>query len=310
MIYSYPLKKLAEEFNLELVYRSSDYDKIQITVDDVTRPGIQLSGYFEHFEAIRLCVMGTTEISYMKALSHEQCYAIFERLLSYRIPAMIYARNLDVPEECLECARLYDITILRSADSTSRLASSLITKLKGELAPRITRHGVLVEIYGEGVLLCGDSGIGKSEAAVELLKRGHRLIADDAVEIRRISPTMLNGTAPNMIRHFIELRGIGVVNVARLFGMGAIKNDSNIDLIVNIVHWEDGYEYDRLGLEEQFTDVLGVQIPTLTIPVTPGRNLAVILEVAAMNNRQKRLGYNPAEELTAQLNQSFNSNAF
>jgi HPr kinase/phosphorylase len=197
------------------------------------------------------------------------------------------------------------VTILRSAEATSTIISTIITYLKASLAPRITRHGVLMEIYGEGILLIGDSGIGKSEAAVELLKRGHRLIADDAVEIKKVSNSSLLGTAPELIRNYIELRGIGIINVAKLFGIGAIKQDNEINLVVNIVPWKTHEVYDRLGLEQQYTDILGVQIPMNTIPITPGRNLAVILEVAAMNNRQRRMGYNAALEFTEQINRHF-----
>ena len=211
--------------------------------------------------------------------------------------------------ECLEMAKKHDITVLRSHETTSYIVSSLISALKSYLAPRITRHGVLVEIYGEGILIFGDSGIGKSEAAVELVKRGHRLVADDAVELKRISSNELIGGAPDVLRHYIELRGIGVINVAKLFGMGAVKDSASIDLIINIVPWQDGEIYDRLGLESQYTDILGVKIPSITVPVTPGRNLAVIFEVAAMNNRQKRMGYNAAVEFTEQLSKFFQQNA-
>ena len=202
-------------------------------------------------------------------------------------------------------ARKHNITVLRSPETTSYIISSLITSLKASLAPRITRHGVLVEIYGEGILITGDSGIGKSETAIELVKRGHRLVADDAVEIKKISSSELTGEAPDILRHYIELRGIGVINVAKLFGMGAVKDSVNIDMIINIVPWHDGEVYDRLGLEQQYTEILGVKVPSITVPVTPGRNLAVIFEVAAMNNRQKRMGYNAAEEFTEQLNKFF-----
>ena len=202
-------------------------------------------------------------------------------------------------------AEKHDITILRSMETTSYTVSSLITALKAYLAPRVTRHGVLVEIYGQGIFITGDSGIGKSETAIELVKRGHRLVADDAVELKKISSSELVGSAPEVLRHYIELRGIGVINVAKLFGMGAIKESSSIDLIINIVHWQDGEVYDRLGLESHYTEILGVKVPSITVPVTPGRNMAVIFEVAAMNNRQKQMGYNPAEEFTEQLSRFF-----
>ena len=304
-VYSVPLTKLVEEFDLKLLYQSTDYEKIRVTVDDVIRPGLQLAGFFDHFEPMRLQVLGNVETSYLRKLSSEQRAIIFDHLLSYQIPALIIARDLEPLPECLEMARKHNITVLRSPETTSYIISSLITSLKASLAPRITRHGVLVEIYGEGILITGDSGIGKSETAIELVKRGHRLVADDAVEIKKISSSELTGEAPDILRHYIELRGIGVINVAKLFGMGAVKDSVNIDMIINIVPWHDGDVYDRLGLEQQYTEILGVKVPSITVPVTPGRNLAVIFEVAAMNNRQKRMGYNAAEEFTEQLNKFF-----
>ena len=300
-IYSVPLTNLVEEFHLIQLHKAEDFERIAITVDDVSRPGLQLAGFFDHFEPMRLQVLGNVETSYLQKLSSEQRAIIFDHLFSYKIPALVIARNLEPLPECLEMAKKHDITVLRSHETTSYIVSSLISALKSYLAPRITRHGVLVEIYGEGILIFGDSGIGKSEAAVELVKRGHRLVADDAVELKRISSNELIGGAPDVLRHYIELRGIGVINVAKLFGMGAVKDSASIDLIINIVPWQDGEIYDRLGLESQYTDILGVKIPSITVPVTPGRNLAVIIEVAAMNNRQKRMGYNAAQELLEKL---------
>lgn len=304
-VYSVSLTKLAEEFDLKPLYKSTDFDRIRITVDDVSRPGLQLAGFFDHFEPMRLQVLGNVETSYLQKLSSEQRAIIFDHLLSYKIPALIIARDLEPLPECLEMARKHNVTVLQSPETTSYIISSLITSLKASLAPRVTRHGVLVEIYGEGILIIGDSGIGKSETAIELVKRGHRLVADDAVEIKKISSSELTGEAPDVLRHYIELRGIGVINVAKLFGMGAVKDSVNIDLIINIVPWHDGEVYDRLGLEQQYTDILDVKVPSITVPVTPGRNLAVIFEVAAMNNRQKRMGYNAAVEFTEQLNKFF-----
>ena len=308
-MYSVALSKLVNEFQLEVVYASTDYESIQLTVEDVARPGLQLAGYFDHFEPMRLQVLGNVEISYLQKLDEKERSVVFDRLFSYKFPALLIARNMPPGPECLEMAKKHNITILRSPEVTSTIVSAIIAYLKAELAPRITRHGVLVEVYGEGLLLIGDSGIGKSEAAVELLKRGHRLIADDAVEIRRVSSNSLVGTAPNLIRNYIELRGIGIVNVAKLFGMGAVKAENEINLVVNIVPWKTHEVYDRLGLEDQHMDILGVQIPMNTIPITPGRNLAVILEVAAMNNRQRKMGYNPAREFTEQLDRHFEQNS-
>lgn len=306
--YSVSLQQLVKEFHLEVAYASTDFASIRITVEDVARPGLQLAGYFDHYEPMRLQVMGNVEMSYVSKFTPADRSAIFDRLFAYKFPALLIARDLPPHVEMLEMAKKHNITILRTKEATSSIVSSIITYLKDALAPRITRHGVFVEVYGEGILLIGDSGIGKSEAAVELLKRGHRLIADDAVEIRRVSTSSLVGTAPELIRNYIELRGIGIINVAKLYGMGAVKLENDINLVVNIVPWNTQEAYDRLGLEDQFTEILGVKIPMYTIPITPGRNLAVILEVAAMNNRQKKMGYNAALEFTEQINRHFDEN--
>ena len=307
-MYTVPLTALVREFHLEVAYAATDYEAVRLTVEDVGRPGLQLAGYYDHFEPMRLQVMGNVEASYLQKLSAAERAIAFDRLFSYKVPALLVSRNLPLDEQCMQMARKHNVTLLRSGEVTSTLVSAIITYLKAALAPRITRHGVLVEVYGEGLLLIGDSGIGKSEAAVELLKRGHRLIADDAVEIRKISSSSLVGTAPELIRNYIELRGIGIVNVANLFGMGAVKSENEIDLVVNIVHWNTQKVYDRLGLEEQHMEILDVQIPMVTIPITPGRNLAVILEVAAMNNRQRKMGYNAALEFTRQMDGRFAQN--
>ncbi len=304
-MYSVPLTTLVNEFNLEVIYASSDFESIQITVEDVGRPGLQLAGYFDHFEPMRLQVMGNVENSYSQKLSSSERAIAFDRLLSYKVPALLISRNREPYAECLEMAKKHDVTLLRSPDATSTVVSAIITYLKAALAPRITQHGVLMEVYGEGLLIIGESGMGKSEAAVELLKRGHRLIADDAVEIRKVSDGSLMGTAPELVRNYVELRGIGIVNVAKLFGMGAIRTENEIDLVVNIVPWNNQTVYDRIGLEEQHTEILGVKVPMYTIPITPGRNLAVILEVAAMNNRQRKMGYNPAQEFTEQIDRHY-----
>ena len=306
--YSVALHTMVEKLNFEVLYAATDYRSVRLTTGDVARPGLQLAGYFDHFEPMRLQIMGNVEMSYLSKLSPQDRAVTFDRLFSYKFPAMLISRGLEPDDLCLTMAKKHNVTVLRSDETTGGLITTTISFLASALAPRVTRHGVLVEVYGEGILLMGDSGIGKSEAAVELLKRGHRLIADDAVEIRKIDNHMLVGTAPELIRNYIELRGIGIINVAKLFGMGAVRTENEINLVVNIVPWNTQEVYDRLGLEEQYTEILGVKIPMNTIPITPGRNLAMILEVAAMNNRQKKLGYNSAVEFTEQINKHFNEN--
>ena len=307
-MYSIPLKELVEDFSLEIVYKATDYDRIQLTVEDVSRPGLQLAGYFDHFAPMRLQVMGNVEASYIEKLSEAERAITFDRLLSYKFPAFLIARNIPVSPQLLEMAQKHNVTLLRSKEATSTIFSAIITYLKAALAPRITRHAVLMEVYGEGLLLMGESGLGKSEAAIELLKRGHRMIADDAVEIRKVSGDTLMGTSPELVRNYVELRGIGIINVAKLFGMGAVKAENEVNLIVNIVPWDNHATYDRLGLEDQYTELLGVKIPTYTIPISPGRSLAVILGVAALSNRQSKMGYNPAKEFTEQMNKHFQQN--
>ena len=305
--YNVTLPAIAKEFHMEVIFASTDYNSIRLTVEDVARPGLTLSGYFDHFEPRRLQVLGNMEWSYLQKKAPQERLVIFDRLFDYRIPALLICRSLPVDQECLAMAKKHNISILRSEEATSTFCSSLISYLRAELAPMVTRHGVLMEVYGEGLLLTGESGIGKSEAALELLKRGHRLIADDAVEIRKVNSNSLVGSAPELIRNYIELRGIGIVNVAKLFGMGSVRSKKSIDLVVNIVPWNNQDAYDRLGLEEQYMEILGVKIPMNTIPITPGRNLAVILEVAAINVRQRKLGYNAAQEFTDQINRHFAS---
>ena len=303
--HSIPLRSLVEEFRLEVTFAATDYDAIRLTVADVARPGLQLAGYMDHFEPMRLQVIGNVEYSYLMKLAEQDRRMTLDKLFSYKFPALLIARGITPTPEMMEMARKHNVTVLRSLEVTSSVVSAIISWLNAKLAPGIARHGVLMEVYGEGLLLVGESGIGKSEAAVELLKRGHRLIADDAVEIRKVSGSQLVGSAPKLIRNYIELRGIGIINVAKLFGMGAVKAENEINLVVNIVPWNTGEAYDRLGLEDQYMEILGVQVPMNTIPIKPGRNLAVILEVAAMNNRQRKMGYNPALEFTQQIDSHF-----
>lgn len=302
---SVKLSKLVEEYALEILRKSSDYDQCMVYTDDVSRPGLQLTGYFDYFDEERLQILGKAETSFLQDRAPEDRRNIFDALLSHNIPALIISRGIAPFDECVEAAEKYDRTLLRSPLKTTAIQGALFTGLRNHLAPRITRHGVLLEIYGEGVFICGESGVGKSETAIELIKRGHRLIADDAVEIARMSDNQLVGTAPELIRYYMELRGIGVVDVRRLFGMASVKNEANIDLLLNLEPWENGAVYDRLGLEEQQTSILDVNVPSITIPVKPGRNLAVIIEVAAMNNRYKKLGYNAAKAMIDQQNHYF-----
>ena len=304
-LYTVKLGELIKKFNLEVLRGAKGYEDQAIRTEDVNRPGLQLTGFFDYFDPHRLQVIGRVETTYLEGLTPDQRRASFELLLSQEIPALIVSRGIEPFEECMEMAEKYDRTVLRSPDTTSVLMSTIIASLKSYLAPRITRHGVLVEVYGEGVLLLGESGVGKSETAIELVKRGHRLIADDAVEIKQTVTRGLGGTAPELIRHYIELRGIGVIDVRRLFGMSAVKEEAEIDMVINLEQWKDGAMYDRLGLENLYTTILDVQVPSLTVPVKPGRNLAVIIEVAAMNNRHKKMGYNAALEFTKQINEHF-----
>ena len=299
------LGDLIQEFNFEVIYGPDGFDKIEITKDDVSRPGLQLAGFFDFFDPNRLQVMGKVETTYVESFEPEKRTEIFERLFSAGIPAMIISRNIDIFPECLEAAKKYGVPLLRTNEFTSTIINAIVASLKVSLAPRITLHGVLIEIYGEGVLLLGDSGVGKSETAIELVKRGHRLIADDAVEIKRVSDKTLVGTSPDVIRYFIELRGIGIVDVRRIFGVGSVKLTEKIEMVINLENWEEGKQYDRLGLEGQSTSILDIRVPSLTIPVKPGRNLAVIIEVAAMNNRYKKMGYNAAKELQERMLRSF-----
>lgn len=303
--YHIKLSEVIEEFKLEVVRGAPGYEDTPITLEDVNRPGLQLTGFFDYFDPLRIELMGLVENTYLAGLTSDQRRSAFEQLFSYPIPTLIITRSLELYPECLEMAEKYNRTILRTPEATCVFMSALISFLKTSLAPRITRHGVLLEVYGEGVLLLGESGVGKSETAIELVKRGHRLIADDAVEIKRTDAKRLVGTAPALIRHYIELRGIGVVDVRQLFGMGAVKDQQEIDIIINLEQWRDKAVYDRLGTDNLYTSVLDVDIPSLTVPVKPGRNLAVIIEVAAMNNRHKKMGYNAALEFSRQINEHF-----
>ncbi|MGI6167225.1 MAG: HPr(Ser) kinase/phosphatase [Eubacteriales bacterium] len=302
--YSIPLRQLIEEFGFEEIYIPDR--NIAITNPEVNRPGLALAGFFKLFEPSRIQIVGRAEYHLLSDMTPEARATTISNFMKTKVAAVIVTSGLDVFEEFITCARENGVPLLRSKEKTSPLMAALIASLNLHLAPRITRHGVLVEVYGEGLLLLGDSGVGKSETAIELVKRGHRLIADDAVEIKRVSAKTLVGSAPEIIRHYVELRGIGIVDVRRLFGMGAVNNTEKIDLVINLEHWVQGKLYDRLGLDEQKINILGIELPCITIPVKPGRNLAIILEIAAMNNRLKKMGYNTAEEFSKKLMKQLN----
>ena len=294
------LPELVERLKMAVVNRGADYETALVGIKDVNRPGLQLAGYFDYFDERRLQVIGMAETKMLESMTSEQRSESFAKLFSYNIPALVVSRDLDIYPECLTMARKYQRTLLHTAETTVDFTTKVIELLTQLMAPTITRHGVLLDIYGEGVLITGDSGIGKSETAIELVKRGHRLVADDAVDIRRVSDQLI-GKAPELIRHYIELRGIGVIDVQQLFGMSAVILEAQIDLVVHLEQWREDKFYDRFGLDEEPVDILGVELPILTIPVMPGRNLAVIVEVAAMNNRHKKYGYNAAQKLAEEL---------
>ena len=273
----------------------------KIICADVNRPGFALAGFFDCFDHKRIQLFGKAEHQYISLLSSKERVYKLEQLAAHDPPAIIVTSSLSIFPELLEVAEKYGVPLFRTAETTSNIQAAIISYLNVVLAPRITRHGVLVEVYGEGILILGDSGIGKSETAIELVKRGHRLIADDAVELKRVSAKTIVGSAPEIIRHFIELRGIGIVDVRRVFGIGAVKDTEKIDMIIKLEHWDKEKFYDRLGFDTEKTDILGINISTTTIPVCPGRNLAVIIEVAAMNNKQRRMGYNTAEHFNNRL---------
>lgn len=299
--YSISLEQIIAEYSLGVAYLPGAAEEIRITSPEINRPGLPLCGYFELFDHDRIQIFGRAEMKYLEEKSDADERAALDALFATQPPAVIVTSGLTVPQMMADCARRHDVPVLTTEERTSEFIAAMIAYLNVQLAPRLTRHGVLVEVYGEGILILGDSGVGKSETAIELVKRGHRLIADDAVEIKRTSAKALVGSAPEIIRHYVELRGIGIVDVRRLFGMGAVKLTEKIDLVVTLEPWVQGKMYDRLGMESETTDILGIKVPALTIPVRPGRNLAVVLEIAAMNNRQKKMGYNTAEEFNKRL---------
>ena len=294
---SVKLESIIEKMKLENLTPDIDISKIKITQPDINRPALQLAGYFEHFEATRLQIIGFVEYSYIEGLPVARKKEIYERLLSCEIPAIVFCRELKPDELFTEIAEAHKVPLLMTKKATSAFMAEIIRWLNVKLAPCISVHGVLVDVFGEGVLITGESGIGKSEAALELIKRGHRLVTDDAVEIRKVSDETLVGSAPDITKHFIELRGIGIIDVKTLFGVSSVKDTQNIDLVIRLEDWDKDKEYDRLGLEEEYTEYLGNKVVCHNIPIRPGRNLAVICESAAINHRQKKMGYNAAKEL-------------
>lgn len=299
--YSVSLEKIMKELSLVSIYMPKEPSEIMIKNNNISRPGLQLTGYFDFFDKTRILVFGHTEFSYLSRFGAEQQQHVIDSIFRFGPPAVILCRSYELNDAMMSSAKEHNIPILQSTDTTSSLTAGLVTMLSRELAPRITRHGVLVEVYGEGCLIIGDSGVGKSETAIELMKRGHRLIADDAVEIRKTDSRTLIGSSPQNIRHFVELRGVGIINARNLFGMGSIKLSEKIDMVINLELWDGKKAYDRMGLENEYMDILGIHIPIVTIPVKPGRNLSNIIEVASMNNRQKKMGYNAAQDLLTSL---------
>lgn len=300
-IFSVKITEIVNQLKMEVMYAPENMEELIVTDNDCNRPGLQLMGFYEYFNAERIQICGNMEFAYLASLDEKTRYERIDALFATKIPMFVVARGHELYPEMIEIAKKYNVPITRTQDSTTAFVAALIGYLNVELAPRITRHGVLIEVYGEGILIVGESGVGKSECAIELVKRGHRLVADDAVEIRKTSSRTLVGQSPDNIRHFLELRGIGIINTRRLFGMGAVKVSEKIDLIVELEPWDKNKIYDRMGVDNEYTTILGIKIPSLTIPIKPGRNLAVILEVAAMNNRHKKMGYNAATELLQNL---------
>ncbi len=311
-MYFVTVSQIKEQFKLQVLTPDIDYKNRKITECDVNRPALQLAGFFDYFDPTRLQIIGKVEYTYLEKVSPEERAHKIKRLMSYKqIPCIVICRDEIEPfPEMLECARNNGIPIFKTDLPTTSFLAEANRWLHVELAPRISMHGVLVDIYGEGILITGESGIGKSETALELVRRGHRLVADDAVEIKRVSANTLLGSAPEVIRHFIEVRGIGIVDIKQIFGVGSVKEMKNIDLIIKLELWDQNKQYDRLGLTNEYTDILGIKVVTNAIPVRPGRNIAIICETAAINFRQKKMGYNAAEALNDRVMNNLQKNNF
>ena len=299
--YTTSLKKIIDILGFDIEYTPTDPSEILVSSSEINRPGLMLSGFTKYFDPDRIQIMGVSEIEYLNSFKPDERLRKVKRLISKKPVAIILTRGLEYHEDTIDLAKKHGVALLKTADGTSSCMSTLISYLNVELAPRITRHGVFVEVYGEGVLIMGESGMGKSETALELIKRGHRLVADDAVEIRKVSHKTLVGSAPENIRHFIELRGIGIVNARRLFGIGSVKVSEKINMVIQLEPWNPEKSYERLGLDNETMNILGIDVPICVVPVTPGRNISIIIEAAAMNNRQKKMGYNAAKQLLHNL---------
>lgn len=309
MASSVTIEKIADKMRLTNAIPEIDLKGRKVVTSEINRPALQLTGYFDHFYSERVQIIGYVEYTYLEHLTKEQKYPVYEKFLSYHVPCVIFTTMTEPDEDFLDLAKKYEVPVFTTKQTTSDFMAEIIRWLNVELAPCISIHGVLVDVYGEGVLIMGESGIGKSEAALELIKRGHRLVSDDVVEIRRVSDETLIGSAPDITRHFIELRGIGIIDVKTLFGVESVKNTQSIDLVIKLEEWDKDKEYDRLGLEEEYTEFLGNRVVCHSLPIRPGRNLAVIVESAAVNHRQKKMGYNAAKELYNRVQNSLMKNA-
>lgn len=300
-MYTITVKEFAEKFDLKNNTPELELEKFEVSHSEVNRPALQLAGFYDYFDKARVQIIGNVENAYMHQFADEERIGLLDKLISFTPPCIVFCQGIDPDQAVCDIATKYGVPILSTDKETCNLESEAIRWLKVELAPRITIHGVLVDVFGEGVLIMGESGIGKSEAALELLKRGHRLVADDAVEIKKVSDDTLIGAAPEVTRHMIEVRGVGIINVKTLFGVESVKKTQSIDLVIKLEEWNKDKEYDRLGLEEQYTEFLGNRVVCHNIPIRPGRNLAIICETAAVNYRQKKMGYNAAEEFYSRI---------
>lgn len=301
------IEEIVKHFHMKSFTADVDYSKRKVTEPDINRPALQLTGFFEHFEATRVQIIGTVEYTYLQRMPEERKQVIYRQFLSRELPCVIFCRGYEPGKVFLELANEYGVPIFGTDQPTSNFMAEMIYFLSTKLAPSISVHGVLVDVYGEGLLIMGESGIGKSEAALELVRRGHRLVADDAVIIKRINEHTLIGTSPEVTQYLIEVRGIGIIDVKMLYGAESVKEDQEIDLVIKLADWQKGSDYDRLGLDEEYTEFLGNKVVCQSLPIRPGRNLAVICEAAAVNHRQKKMGYNAAEELYRRVQANFDA---